>query len=253
MIGPTISDVRLTRHRHWRAKLGMIVLAMEQTVESDLVRVAPEGVGIHVSRVPMSNTPSLAALEGTRAHLEQAASLILPEDTLDYLNYTCSSGSIVIGRDETCTLMANGNAGAKAYATAASAAAKALRAMGVKRPVVVTPYINAVNQRVETWLLGEGFQVPSLTGLSVRTNIETDMIDPGFLREIAIKLVAQAGNTDGVFFCCGAMRSLEIISDLEKELALPVISSNQAIIWDGLRSSGVNDVIQGYGMLLAER
>ena len=47
-------EVRYDRGRHWRAKLGFVVLAMEQTVEDDVFALTPPGVGVHFSRMPMS-------------------------------------------------------------------------------------------------------------------------------------------------------------------------------------------------------
>ncbi len=41
--------------RHHRAKLGFVLLAMDQTIESDMARLAPPGVGVHFSRAPMPN------------------------------------------------------------------------------------------------------------------------------------------------------------------------------------------------------
>ena len=48
-------EARFDRGRHWRAKLGFVVLAMEQTVEDDAFKQTPEGVGVHFSRIAMSN------------------------------------------------------------------------------------------------------------------------------------------------------------------------------------------------------
>jgi maleate isomerase len=48
-------DIRFDRGRHRRAKIGFVVLAMEQTIEEDVFRRAPDGVGVHFSRVRMDN------------------------------------------------------------------------------------------------------------------------------------------------------------------------------------------------------
>lgn len=40
-------EARLDKGRHWRAKLGFVVLAMEQTVEDDVFALTPPGVGVH--------------------------------------------------------------------------------------------------------------------------------------------------------------------------------------------------------------
>ena len=55
-------DIRFDRGRHWRARIGFVVLAMEQTIEEDVFRLAPEGVGVHFSRVRMENAVTVDTL-----------------------------------------------------------------------------------------------------------------------------------------------------------------------------------------------
>jgi maleate cis-trans isomerase len=48
------------------------------------------------------------------------------------------------------------------------------------------------------------------------------------------------------------MRSVSTIAPLERQLGLPVISSNQAMLWEMLQASGYDRPLPGYGRLLAE-
>jgi maleate cis-trans isomerase len=57
---------------------------------------------------------------------------------------------------------------------------------------------------------------------------------------------------DAVFISCVNWHTFEIIDRLERELGKPVITSNQATIWNMLRMAGVNDRIRGYGRLLSD-
>ena len=41
-----------------------------------------------------------------------------------------------------------------------------------------------------------------------------------------------------------------IYNKLEKKIQKPVLSSNQTLIWDTIRSTGYNSPIKGYGKLL---
>jgi maleate cis-trans isomerase len=45
---------------------------------------------------------------------------------------------------------------------------------------------------------------------------------------------------------------VEIIETIEKDLQKPVITSNQATLWNILRMANINDKIQGYGQLLSD-
>ena len=57
-------------------------------------------------------------------------------------------------------------------------------------------------------------------------------------------------NADALFISCTALPVLSILDELEKKLNKPVLSSNQALIWDTIRSIGYKSPIKGYGKLL---
>ena len=59
-------------------------------------------------------------------------------------------------------------------------------------------------------------------------------------------------DAEAVFISCGALRSLDIVEALERELGKPVICSNQAMMWHVLRLSGIADRIDGFGTLLRD-
>jgi maleate isomerase len=55
---------------------------------------------------------------------------------------------------------------------------------------------------------------------------------------------------DALFISCTALPVLDILNKLESKVLKPVLSSNQALIWDTLRSIGYKSPIKGYGKLL---
>ena len=54
---------------------------------------------------------------------------------------------------------------------------------------------------------------------------------------------------DALFVSCTALPVLQIIDRLEKKFNKPVLSSNQALIWDTLEKIGENTSINGFGKL----
>jgi len=44
---------------------------------------------------------------------------------------------------------------------------------------------------------------------------------------------------------CGALRSTEIIDEIEKEVGKPVVGSNQSMLWNTLRMAGIEDRLEG--------
>ena len=54
---------------------------------------------------------------------------------------------------------------------------------------------------------------------------------------------------DTLIFGCPHWATIEAIEPLEREFGISVVTALQAIIWEGLRLSGIDDRIEGYGRL----
>ncbi|MGE0845694.1 MAG: hypothetical protein AB7L41_05450 [Flavobacteriaceae bacterium] len=242
--------VRFDNGRHHRAKLGFVVLAMEQTVEDDVYKLVPPGVGVHFSRVPMSNDATLDTLRQMAGGIEGAAGLLLPDDDLDACCFTCNCGVMVIGEEPVMASLKRAKPEAEPT-TVMTGVVRALRAVGAKRIVVGTPYLDEVNTHVRAFLASKGFDIADIQGLNLRTNKEIDTVEPEFLLEFGASI--DRPDADALFICCGALRSLDIVDALEKRIGKPVIVSNQAMMWDCLRRAGIDDVIEGYGRLFQLR
>ena len=51
---------------------------------------------------------------------------------------------------------------------------------------------------------------------------------------------------------CAHWATAHAIDAIERELGVNVMTSQQAILWNALRTAGINDRIEGYGRLLRE-
>jgi maleate isomerase len=56
-------------------------------------------------------------------------------------------------------------------------------------------------------------------------------------------------NADAYFVSCTAVKSAEVNDRLEAELGRPVLTSNQSMLWQALRVSGISDSVPGFGQL----
>ena len=54
---------------------------------------------------------------------------------------------------------------------------------------------------------------------------------------------------DAVFVSCTSVRLAEAAAEIEKEIGLPVTSSNHAMAWHALRLAGVSDAMPQWGRL----
>jgi maleate isomerase len=58
-------------------------------------------------------------------------------------------------------------------------------------------------------------------------------------------------DADAYFISCTAVRSLEVVADLERDIGRPVVTSNQVAAWHALRMMGVRDTLTGFGQLFS--
>ncbi|EEE35007.1 Asp/Glu racemase [Rhodobacteraceae bacterium KLH11] len=240
-------EVRFDKGRHHRAALGFVVLASEQTVESDVYKLAPEGVGVFFSRQSETGVGSASDLALLETGIDDTAALIVPYDDLDVACYTCNCATMVIGEETVTAAMRRGRSDA-VPTTVMTNVVRGLKAVGAQRIVVATPYLDEVNDHVLNFLKDAGFEVLDLQGLNLTYDREMIRVDPQFLKEFVVSL--DRPDADAVFVCCGALRTLDVVDEIEKQLGKPVVVSNQAMMWDCLRLAGIEDRIEGYGKLM---
>src|SRR5690606_1829758 len=108
-------------------------LATDHTTEPDFQRlVARDQIGIYVARIAYANPTTPANLRLMQPDLTAGASLILPDEELDAICYSCTSASVVIGDTaiESAIQQAKPNV---PVITPTLAAVRALHALSAKR------------------------------------------------------------------------------------------------------------------------
>ena len=240
-------EVRFDQGRHPRARLGFVLIATEQTIEDDMFRLTPHGVGVHFTRVRIPNKITVATLAAVETELAGAAALLLPDGELNVVCYACTSGSIVIGEQRVMAELSRGAPKARPT-TLITGVIRALRALQARRIVVATPYLDEINVLEQRYLQKRGFEVLDIQGMNIVKDTDMVRVTPDFIMEYAKSI--DRPDADAIFVSCGALRTLDIIDDLEREVGKPVVASNQAMLWDVLRLAGVDAKIEGYGSLL---
>ena len=247
-LGETKPNEKLfDKGRHARAKIGFVLMATEQTIEDDMFQLRPEGVGVHFARAAIPDSITVESLTRHAGDLARAAETILPDGSMDVICYVCTSGSLVIGEENVFAELRKG--APKAEPTSIiTAVLNALRTLGATRVAVATPYLDEINQHEADYMAAAGFEITNIQGLNLEKDSDMIRVRPEFLAEFAASV--DTPDADALFISCGALRSLDIIEELEQKVGKPIICSNQAMMWDVLCRAGINDRIEGYGSLL---
>ena len=228
-------------------RIGVIALATDFNIEQDLRRMLPDGFEIFTNRVQNANPLNLENLRGMAPDISRAAGGIVPGARLDVMIYACTSGTIANGEAEITRLVQSARPGI-AVTTPATAAVKAMRHLGCRRISILTPYIEEVNRELLVYFEQQGLTAINLTGLGFDDDIEITGIAPQAIAKVAIETTDP--EAEALFISCTALRTAGILQDLEKQLGIPVISSNQALVWHSLRLRGHQEPLTGLGRLL---
>lgn len=245
---PALEAVKFDEGAHPRGKVGFVLLATEQTIQDDMMRLRPDGVGFHFARVPIPDDISVDSLTDLGQDLSQAASTLLPDGSLNVISYACTSGSLVLGEEKVNRELQLGAPNAKPTSLI-TAVISALNHLQVKKLAVVTPYLDEINVQEKVYLEEAGFEVCSIKGLGLRKDSEMVRVPTQFIRELARR--NDHRDAEAIFISCGALRSLDCVQALEDELGKPVVCSNQALYWNVLDLLGIQARISGYGKLLS--
>ena len=124
----------------------------------------------------------------------------------------------------------------------------AFGALGARRICLITPYVDAVNRSMRSYIQEQGFEVPVMASWNISDDDLVARITPASIRQAVLE-VGASEQSDLVFVSCSNMRVAEIVEDLEAEIGKPVTSSNHAMAWHCLRLAGYDDPVDGYGRL----
>ena len=230
-------------------RIGLITLATDFTIEQDFRRIChDQNVDIYVNRIPFENPLNHENYLKMADHLADIANNILPGEKIDSIAYGCTSGSVAIG-DKRITEEIHKSKTGVYVATPITATIKALMFLKIEKVAVLTPYPQEVNKTIFDCITKSNIEITSFSSFNLEYDNEIASVDPKFLIETIDNIDHK--DADAVFISCTALRAVEVLDQIEKQISKYVISSNQAMIWDCLRSVNINNRISGYGKLFS--
>jgi maleate isomerase len=225
-----------------------VVAPFDFALDRELWRWAPEDVSLYLTRLPFFTTPvtvEMAVACGDRRAVRRATRDVLtPEPGV--VIYACTSGSFVEGAaGEEVLRRTMEDAGAPTACTTSGALIAALRALGVSRLAIATPYVEPVTHRLVAYLAEHGVSTVSSEGLGLLGNIWRVTYSE------VVEIVRAADNpaAEALFISCTNVPTYDLIEPLEQALGKPVLTANQVTMWAALRAMGRDAV--GGGSLLA--
>ncbi len=233
-----------------RRKIGVMLPSSNATMEFDLQRIVPSWVSVHSARMFLTNNED-GMLERMNEDMETCARH-LGSAAVDVIAYACTAGSLLggAGFDLALSRHISELSGGIPAVTTSTGVVEALRALGVRKVSVVTPYPDDLNRKVRAFLDNNGFDVLGIAGRGYTLNLDIGADELEAIVGFAKEHLSRAA--DGLFLSCTNWRAMEVAERLETEIGKPVVTSNQATIWAAFRTIGLNEPRAGYARLFRD-
>lgn len=238
-----------------RATLGCLQLPTDLTLDQEgpaLMARVPR-VRLRLQKVELDGDGvDVATYQTGRGRVGRAAATLRPSGSVDVLGLACTSLAFTLGRDQVHAELREAHPQAL-VTDMASAVLAALEAVGARRIALLTPYVEELHTLNLGLLEGAGLEVVSHRNLGLATDTEITALSRRSILEYGLAL--DHPDADTLVLGCSAFHACVpgFLDELEERLGKPVISSQQAFLWQLLRLAGIRDEVGGYGGLLAGR
>ena len=217
------------------AKIGVLVPFTNVNLEPDMQMLCPEGCTMHFERLggyDVDKIPGAEQMSGLgSSNLNDTLRLISGVRPKAIL-YGCTSATLTHGVEFDRSLADSiAKTCGSISITAAGALVNALTTLGATQIGFSSPYIGEVNRLAIEFLASENIKTVSQFEIEAELdNYGQGELKPEEVFELAIK--ADQPDVEAIVLSCTDMRSVEAIADIEQATGKPVVTSNQAMIFE---------------------
>ncbi|MGK7870243.1 maleate cis-trans isomerase family protein [Falsiroseomonas sp. E2-1-a20] len=227
-------------------RIGLVVPANNSVIEPEFWSVLPPGVALFATRILARGDLTPDAVRRMEAEMDRAVAELAATGT-DVILLADMVTSFIMepgwNRHRTAAVTA---ATGTPCASAWSAMADALAALGVRRIALGTPYPAAIHALAPAFFAAEGLELAGHATLDILAMRDVPEVRPDRLASFVHGLP----RADAVVLLATDLPSFASIATLESTLGVPVVTSNTALLWRALRLAGNAAPIAGLGRLL---
>jgi maleate cis-trans isomerase len=221
--------------------VGLIIPSGNRLTEPQFNRYMPAEVGVHVARLRMTGK-FRKPFDELKKYLAEAAEA-LSDTKPSLIVFHCTANAMENGlAHEAAIVETIEKASGCPTISTAQAITRAFDRVGIKKLVLVSPYVKATNEQEIKYLSEAGYTVLHERGLGLESDAYASVTPEEWKKVVKENARADA---DGYFLSCTNTRMIEAIEDLENDLG----NSNQATIWACLKKLGLKSSVPGLGRL----
>jgi maleate isomerase len=212
-----------------QVRVGLIVPSSNTVMEPDFYRNLPSQWSLHTARMFLEDVTAETEARMLDEFTMPAArdlATIHPEVVV----FGCTSAGALRGNQYEDQLIAQISQAAKAPTVSVNRSVReTLKSLEAVHLVVVTPYLDELNARIQASLENDGFEVMRIQGLGILANTDIARVSIQQIIELAQKTVGSL-HPDALFVSCTNFPAVSALPKLRRIFEFPVISSNQAVL-----------------------
>lgn len=215
-----------------KARMGIILSSSNRMVEPQLRHFAPAGLEVHVTRMRMSSkfgrTPQQIADDIV------AAARLLADAKVDVIVFQATGVAMQMGEKGEARIMAEvSDATGTIALSATQAMVEALKALSLKKLVIVSPFDQKTNDHERAYLTALGFEVLHDVGLGLEAGDRSTGVTPD--RWVETVVANARPEAEGYFLSGSNTAMMEAVAPIERRLGKPAVNSTQASLWASTR------------------
>jgi maleate cis-trans isomerase len=236
--------------RQGRRRIGLLLPSSNTTQEFEFPRVMPDGITLHVARLPPSAIELSAAVPGSVEEIEIESRKLADAD-VDAIVLSTTAPAIAkgIGYDQELIKRIE-TVSSKKATTASVAFIQALAALDIKRLSFGAPWSEALNGATAASIAASGRSVVAHSTLGCVSDLEIGLLEEQTAYDMGIAV--DRPDAQAVALAGGNWSTLGIVDRLEAAIGKPVLTTNQVSLWAVLRLAGYHAPVFGWGRLLRE-
>lgn len=228
---------------------GVLVPSTNTTCEIEFTRLLPPEYQAHFARL-MSSRPGQTFSPSRDEDIDYQSHLLGTAKVELIILAQTSASLFADDYDEATTGRMSAAAGCPAL-TSAQAVGRAVRALGVVRIGLVSPYSEAVNERAARYFADKyGIETVAREGFGATDSYAIGALGPENARDAFQRI--DGPEIEAFVVPGGNFPTLPSIAAWEGEFKKPVVTTNQASTWAMLRHFAAGERFPGLGHLLEE-
>jgi maleate isomerase len=224
-------------------RIGVMVPSTDAVVEWDYKNLLPENIAFHTARMKQHDNTKrcVETLDEICEGIEEAASSLI-QIKPEVIVFACTAAGFHQGEgwDTAISRRIVATTGVSTI-IAAQAVTAALRHLRAKHLFVFAPYTEKVTKLEIEYLERNGFNVADYIRINCDFSRDLADIPPSCILDMILTRRAEIKACDALFVSCTGLRSTEIVGAAEKELGIPVVTSNSACLWTIMKSLKLED------------